>query len=150
MGRAVEFYFQNGLADSTRRTYASAQKKYGEVCRELGCPTKPASEPTLCRFVSHLAEGGTAHSSIKCYLAAVRQLHITEGWNDPEMGQMARLVQVLRGIKAVQAKKGGNQGRNRLPELLHKMKEVWSHMDEPRKGKMLWAASSLCFFGFFR
>ena len=23
-------------------------------------------------------------------------------------------------------------------------------MDEPRKGKMLWAASSLCFFGFFR
>ena len=65
-------------------------------------------------------------------------------------GQMARLVQVLWGIQAVQAKKGGNQGRNRLPiiaELVHKMKEVCSHMDEPQ---MLWAASSLCFFGFFR
>ena len=64
LGTAVEFYFHNGLADSTRKTYASAQKKFKEFCSEQGLLPASASEPTLCHYVAHLAQGGTAHSSI--------------------------------------------------------------------------------------
>ena len=153
LGTAVDVYFHNGLTDSTRKTYASAQKKFKEFCADQGLPPAPASEPTLCRYVAHLVQGGTAHSSIKCYLAAVRQYHIAGGWNDPGISQMPRLVQVLRGVKTVQARRGNHQGRNRLPitpELLRKMREVWNRTDDPRKSKMMWAAAALCFFGFFR
>ncbi len=75
------------------------------------------------------------------------------GWKDPEICQMARLVQVLRGIRAVQAKRGGSISRLRLPirtDHLRKLKTVWVRGDNPQEGRMLWAAAALCFFGFFR
>ena len=64
---------------------------------------------------------------------------------------MAILEQVLKGIKSVLAK-----GPKRIPWLpitpnhLVKMKEVWDKLPNTFDGKMLWAASSLCFFGFLR
>ena len=91
------------------------------------------------------------HNTIKCYLSPVRHLHIAEGVGDPNIRDMARLEQVLRGIKAVQAK-GKVKARPRLPisiDLLGKLRGVW-HREDSVDAKMLWAASSLCFFGFFR
>ena len=111
----------------------------------------PATEQGLCRFVARLEEEGLAHSTIKGYLAAVRHLHLEEGKDDPRMGDMARLQLVLRGVKSSQAKHGG-QGRLRLPisaHLLAELKMAWVASSSP-EGAMLWAASSLCFFGFFR
>ena len=64
---------------------------------------------------------------------------------------MARLEQVLKGIKAVQSK--GPKRTERLPitpNHLAKLKEVWSSGANRFDGKMLWAAASLCFFGFMR
>ena len=52
----------------------------------------PASKHQLCQFVSFLASEPLSHSSIKCYLSAIRHL---EG--DPRI--MVRLEQVLRGVK---------------------------------------------------
>ena len=46
-------------------------------------------EQSLCQYVVSLANGGLAHASIKCYLSAVRHLHIEEGWGDPRIKQMA-------------------------------------------------------------
>ena len=65
---------------------------------------------------------------MKCYLSAVRHLHIAEGQGDPGINKMVRLEQVLRGIKSVQAR-APPQGRiMRQPItliLLCKMKESW-------------------------
>lgn len=94
---------------------------------------------------------GLAHSTIKCYLSAVRHLHIAEKRGDPGISCMPRLEQVLRGIKLTQAK-GGKKGRERLPisvEILGKLHVVWRKRATVDAG-MLWAAASLCFFGFFR
>ena len=38
------------------------------------------------------------HSTI----SAVRQMHVAEGYGDPRMSSMARLEQVLKGIKSLQ------------------------------------------------
>ena len=127
----VEHYFLHGLAESTRKTYNSAKRRYSEFAAKHGFQPLPASEHQLCQFVSYQAEGKLCHSTIKCYLSAVRQMHVAEGYGDPRMSSMARLEQVLKGIyiymKSLQA---GTRGRSlpRLPitpDLLLKIKGVW-------------------------
>ena len=56
----------------------------------------PASEGTLIYFATHLARK-VKHSTIKLYLSAVRNLHITCGYGDPLVGKLL-LKKVLRGI----------------------------------------------------
>ena len=67
------------------------------------------------------------------------------------MADMARLQLVVRGAKKQQTKKG-SQGRLRLPitvEIMWELKHAWERAGCP-EGQMLWAAASLCFFGFLR
>ena len=86
----------------------------------------PTSENLLCRYVSALANDNLHHGTIKCYLAAIRHLHIAEGFGDPGICSMARLEQVLKGIKAAQAKKMQKQLRLPItPKLLHIMRGTW-------------------------
>ena len=109
------------------------------------------SEHLLCQYVSHLTLLKLSHNTIKSYLAAVRHLHIEEGLADPEISKMARLEQVLRGIKATHAR-CKQKGKPRLPisvKLLSKLKESWQR-EASQDLEMLWAAAALCFFGFLR
>ena len=80
---AVEFFFRNGLAESTQRSYNSAKRRYIHFCKSHNMSPIPASERQLGQYVSYLALANLAHSTIKCYLAAVRHLHIAEGAADP-------------------------------------------------------------------
>ena len=109
----VERYFLHGLAESTRKTYNSAKRRYSEFASKHGFLPLPASEHQLCQFVCHQAEGKLCHSTIKCYLSAVRQMHVAEGYGDPRMSSMARLEQVLtEGHKVPPVQ---NQGRESPP-----------------------------------
>ena len=54
----------------------------------------PASEGTLIYFASYLART-VRHSTIKTYLAAVRNLHIISGYKDPLKGRLL-LKKILR------------------------------------------------------
>ena len=93
---------------------------------------------------------GIAHSSIKVYLSAVRQLHIARGLPDPGRRSMAKLSQVLRGIQTSQP---GQPKFVRLPitpAILSRIKETWDAEGANNDRVMLWAAMLLCFFGFFR
>ncbi len=150
LDRSVEFYFQNGLASSTQKAYNSAKKRYIQFCSGRGLTPLPASEDQLCQFASSLANQKLCHSSIKSYLAAIRHLHIAERYGDPNISSMARLEQVLKGIKSVQSK--GPKTISRLPitpDHLVTMREVWSKQSSSVDGKMLWAAASLFFRVFF-
>ena len=78
---------------------------------------------------------------------------MAEGHGDPNMSNMARLEQVMRGIKGLQAKAAPGQARLPItPELLRKIRQVWSTADGGSKWDniMLWAACLLCFFGFLQ
>ena len=86
------------------------------------------------------------------YLSALRQLHIANNHPDPKIGDMAKLEQVLRGIKREQGK-AGKQSNKRLPitpSILKKFKGVWEKDAGNPDHIMLWAAVCLCFFGFLR
>jgi len=76
-------FLVQGLAASTRNSYASGQKKFYEFCTQLGkvhpsVSPCPADECTLCLFATFLANS-VQHATIKVYLSAVRSLHIEQG-----------------------------------------------------------------------
>ena len=151
MEELVRYYFAKGLATSTRRTYRSAQERFLRFCQAGGFSPIPVSQSLLCMYVSYLAEQNLKHGSIKVYLSAVRNLQIASGHPDPFVGAaMPQLDQVMKGIKRVQAEKGGNQ-RERLPispSILLGLKKVWSASMSEHDTKMVWAACCLCFFAF--
>ena len=145
-----QFYLTNGLAPSTRQVYASAQRQFLDFCSqdtpfEPSQPLLPASEQTLMRFCTHLADR-LHHSSIKVYLSAVRSLHIDYGFPDPIVNRL-QLQRLLRGIKRHQ---GPNLPQHQpvtadLMSVLHKSLDFVS-----TDSVMLWTAYFLGFFGFLR
>ena len=92
------------LAPSTRKTYATAQRKFVNFCLQLGhlhlsgspCPVMNGlcvSATFLARFVHHL--------TIKVYLSGVRMLHVEQGFPDPVQNCL-RWQRVVRRIKRSQ------------------------------------------------
>ena len=151
LDQIVDQYFLQGLAPATQSAYQSAKNRYINFCRTFQLLAIPATEQQLCRFSVFLAESNLMHKSIKCYLAAVRHLHTTVGAVDPHISSMPCLQLVLKGIKHQQAKE---QHKEQpwlpiTPTILRKIKDVW--LSNPSLDNiMLWAAASLCFFGFLR
>ena len=94
-----------------------------------------------------LAKDNMVYTSIKVYLAAIRQLHLREGQVAPDTGAMARLQQVLRGIKIAQSIT--RQPFQRKP-ISPDIKRAWEQSGLSQDRTMLWAAFLLCFFGFMR
>ena len=107
----------------------------------------PASEGTLIYFAAHLA-GTVRHSTIRLYLAAVRNLHISAGYPDPLKGKLL-LRKVLRGILRFQ----GNTCTLRqpvTPRVLLAIRPVLYRWLGHRDFTMIWAAFTLAFFAFLR
>ena len=106
----------------------------------------------MCYFVSYLGERNLSHSTIKSYLAAIRNLHIDYGFPSPFDTKIPRLDMVLRGIKISLAKKGKAPKRKLLitPKILRQVKSTWNGINKCYEETMLWAASVVCFFGFMR
>jgi len=62
---------------------------------------------------------------------------------------MPKLEQVLKGVKSSQAKEEKVKARLPVtPEILLQMKKAWGKESGSRDVVMLWAAASLCSFGF--
>ncbi|KAK3730981.1 hypothetical protein QZH41_020373, partial [Actinostola sp. cb2023] len=141
-----QIFLLNGLAPTTRRTYASAQRKYIDFCSQLGRQSAcPADEKTLSLFITFLAQT-LQHRSIKVYLSAVRSLHIEQGFADP-LANCVRLQQVFRGIKRSQ----GSPTPQRLPITDSLMQVIFKALDlKLFNHAMFWAACTLEYFGFLR
>ena len=150
LGPVIRELFAAGLAASSQRTYRSGERKYVTFCQVYKLTPFPATEPVLTAFVAALHTQGLAVGTVKSYLAAMRHTQIAIGLGDPQIGSMPQLEYVLKGLKRRSA---GRQGRPRLPitpTVLRQLKEVWARMPDRHNAAMLWAASTLCFFGFLR
>lgn len=102
-------------------------------------------------FVSHLAQQGLSHQTIKVYLSAVRNLHVTAGMHNEFADQLTpRLEMVLKGIKK---DKAAATRHTRLPitvEIMEKLRHTLSKKPSDHDNIMMWAACALAFFGFLR
>lgn len=150
----LQGYFEQGLAASTQKTYKSALGQFHEFCVRYHVYTPfPLTEKLLCYFAVHLAERKLAPQTIKTYLAAARNMHISLGFPDPrDHSSMPLLQRVQMGIRRVHASKQTRPARVRLPitpAILDQLRSHWQASKHPdRLG--LWAVSTLCFAGFFR
>ena len=148
----MERYFRNGLAPSTQNCYDSAKRRFLSFCNRTGLSPLPLNENLLCRYVSFLADEGLSPKTIKSYLSAARHLQIAMSLPDPKIGEMARLEQVIKGAKREYARRNP-ETRVRLPitpEILFKLRAVWSREAKNFDYIMLWAACCLCYYGFLR
>ena len=143
-------FLVQGLASSTRNSYASGQRKFLEFCRQLGkihpsgspCPVE---EWTLCLFATFLANT-VQYSTIKVYLSAVRSLYIDQGFPDP-LVDCLRLQRVLRGVKRTQ----GDASSQRLPITDNVMIIIFKALDVNMPDHcMFWATCCLAYFAFLR
>ena len=100
--------------------------------------------------MAHLYMEKLAPSTVKNYLAAVRHAQISLGLGDPQMGSMPRLEYVMKGLKRLAAPALGRQRLPVTPEILGQLKRVWQTWPDQRDAVMLWAAATMCFFGFLR
>ena len=91
-------------------------------------------------------------TTTKVYLAVVHQLHISQGLPTPPIAGMAKLNQVLWGIRVCesQAMPGDRKRLSMTPDLLHRIKAHWEAEGITYDKIMLWAAFTTCFFGFLR
>lgn len=131
----VDRLFREALAPSTRRTYASAQGRYLELCKVTARNPVPMDEHSLCVYVAWLRGQGLAHQTIKSYLSAVRYLQIACNLGDPNMATMPRLEYVLKGVKVERARQLPGAKQMRLPitpAVLLKLKAVWTEKNEPK------------------
>lgn len=108
----------------------------------------PVSE---CYFVTLLAFEGLAAQTIKTYLAAIRFAQVVQGL--PEPPSSPRLKLAMQGTRRLQGMLRRNPPRECLPitpSLLRRIKGWWDQLPSQCEHKMLWAAATLCFFGFFQ
>lgn len=145
-------YANWGLAHRTNRTYHSGEKRFIRFClmHRLVLDNGdilPASEGTLIYFASYLART-VRHSTIKLYLAAVRNLHISCGYHDPLEGKLL-LKKILRGILRYQGQRTILR-QPVTPGVLLSIRPILQSWLSPKDYSMVWAAFTLAFYGFLR
>ena len=100
-------------------------------------------------FIGHLAQQGLSYASIKVYMPAVCNLHVSEGLHEEFAKHLTpRLELVLKGIKKESAPR-----RLRLPitlDVMEKIKRVLLQHPKDPENVMMWAACCTTFFGFLR
>ena len=77
--KALQSYYHQGFAASTQKTYAAGVQHYLSFCKHIHYSPLPASEQTLLLFITYLGQLELTHKTIKVYLSAIRNLHITTG-----------------------------------------------------------------------
>ena len=133
-----------GVAPTTRRTYQAGVAQFLRFCSRYHLPPIPASPLTHRYFAAYLSLS-VKHSTIKIYLAALRQLHIESGYTDPTADTL--LQYTIKGIKRSQTA----TPRSRLPitiSILRQLKQALhdSSSVSAQDKRMLCAA----FYGFLR
>lgn len=151
---AVQYFCSNSIAQSTQKTYKSALNRFSQFCSQHNVLSPfPVSESILCYFTSYLATQNLSPQTIKTYLAGIRHMQVSLGLPEPkEYSSLPRLRLVQAGIQRTHSQRTGAP-RIRLPitpAVLKKMQDWWSPQANNPDIVMLWAASTLCFFGFFR
>ena len=134
----------NGLKFNTKKTYTSAQQQYVSFCIRMGVSACPANEQLLLMYVAHMNNKGLKHSTMQVYLAAVRSLHIHEGYSDP----LTDCLRLRRAMKAVLNDAGAPT--QKLPITYDILWRIGNIMAERFNDNMLWAVFTLAYFGLLR
>ena len=110
---ALHLYIDKGLASSTKRTYGAGAKHFHEFCDKYSLFNSfPITEQTLCYFATYLASLNLSPQTIRTYLAAVRNMHISLGFPDPrDQSSFSAIAEAGAGRYSVHACAGDEAGK---------------------------------------
>lgn len=142
--RQLEFsYRKDAWSKSTINSYKSYIKKFNEFLVRIKKPCYPASNDTVCLFVTLLAESKYNFSTILVAVSAVRAVHILYSHPNPTAGD--RISLLLKGIR----RNCGKAKDKKYPITVNIMQKFWSNCKEDL-GLKLWTSFSLAFCGLLR
>lgn len=72
-----------GFADSTRRSYDTAWKKFVEFCSSQGFEYLPSSSVTVVKFIRYEFDQGISSAALRVYIAGIGAVHKLKGFTDP-------------------------------------------------------------------
>lgn len=93
---AVARYSAVGIAPNTVRAYRSGWRCFERWCAAHRLGALPASPLTIATYLANRA-GSLKSSSLALHVAAIRQAHLSEGFDSPTRGP--EVSAVLRGIR---------------------------------------------------
>jgi len=147
-------WINNSKANSTWSTYRTAERLVLMCQKQEGVKFDwPMHTDDTLIFIYWLIEKrGVKVSSVQGYLAGVRQLHISKGMDPPKL-RTDLVKQVLKGRTNIE-RQTSKLEKKRLPmtmALMELLKERTRLSDlDPEKKRLMWALSTLMFFGAFR
>ena len=135
------------VAQSTQRTYQSEINAYSLFCSRFNIAPLPASVLTLQYFCVDKSQS-VSYKTLKVYLAAIRLMHIENGFSDPTTDESLHLV--CRGIRRQQH----NSERTRMPITINVLRTLKYQLRTSQRSLLeqclLWTAFTLSFYGFLR
>jgi integrase len=137
-------YKQATYADSTKKTYRSQIKSFYTFCLKYGLIPIPASQETLCLYMTFLVRSLSANS-IPGYMNVIRIIHMEAGYANP-LDKNWELKLLHRGITRLI----GVPPKQKLPisvEILLKISRTLSNLPSDIA---FWACCVIAFFGFMR
>ena len=87
----------NGLAASSRRTYAQGVKRFIDFCSLYSFNPLNLSELLIIRFISFISASPIATSTVRVYLSAIRAWYLSMGFN-PGSLYSPRVSWVIRAL----------------------------------------------------
>ena len=124
---------------------------YKTFCTNANRQKIPTSEATLLLFVTYLADQNCSSSTIKVYLAAIRNAHVAQGEHERFIeASTPRLQQVMKGIQREQATV--TRHRIRKPITICIMSHIQQILSRvlSHHNLMIWAACCTAYFAFLR
>ena len=99
----VSHYLIGGLAESTKRQYTKIQNKFVGFCQALGVSPCPSQAETILSFLAWAKLESGSNGGVNAQLAAIRNLHLINGFHPKAMGDPR--IQLMRLGMNKQAKK---------------------------------------------
>ena len=134
------------------KTYQAGHRRYSSFCTRAQVTPLPTTEHILMLFTAHLAKEGLSHQTIKVYLSAIQNLHVTTGlYNEFAIAFTPHLELMLKGIKKESIK--SNPPLTRLPitiDIMRSIQNVLSRAPERHDNILMWAACCTAFFVLLR
>ena len=75
----TQYYYANSLVINIQSTYSAGQLRFHSFCHSIKATCMPTSEPTLILFATYLASERITYATIKVYMAAIRNTHVSAG-----------------------------------------------------------------------
>ena len=133
----------SGHRKSTSRTYNSAQKSYLQFCNLFSLIPIPASEQTLLRYIAHISPS-VGPQSIHVYLAAIRTMHITQGFDSPPTNT-PRISLAIKGLLS-----SAPPPKQKTPLTFDILNSIHSILPSDFDSLATWACMTFTFFACLR